>query len=86
MLSLRACEKRNKCHLNRQSSPRCFLVQVHFEKSHCDVRIAMSRWDTHQGESPLHNKPERRLPVTNRQLGIQSQSLGRPPPPDLIPK
>ena len=34
----------------------------------------MPRWDTHKGKSPLHNKPERRLPVTNRPLGIQPQT------------
>ena len=62
--------RHSKCHSNRQRSPRSFLVQVHCKESHRDVRITMPRWDTHQGKSTLHNKPERRLPVTNRPLGI----------------
>ena len=57
--------KHSKCHSDRQSSPRSFLVQVHFKKSHCNVRITMPRWDTHKGKSPLHNESERCLPVTN---------------------
>ena len=49
-------------------------MQVHFEEDNRDVRITVTGPDTHKGKSPLHDKTECCLPVTNALIGSQPKA------------